>query len=229
MNNNRLCKRLVPLVLSVLAWSPAQAATYYYHNDHLGTPQVLTDKDQQVVWQAEYEPFGEATETLSIVEQNLRFPGQYFDRETGLHYNYFRDYDPSTGRYIQSDPRGILLNFSDPQRQITTQVGLPIPEYKYVNGLNHLYGYASQNPLMYTDPTGEALNPLYIAVGVALYTGYRYYTKIQLQIECEEDCAEKTKEQCNSGDTSGLTACKVKCVQDIWSTTFKKAPWVKRM
>ena len=62
----------------------AQAATYYFHNDHLGTPQVLTDDEQNVVWEAEYDPFGKATETVTIVEQNLRFPGQYLDRETGF-------------------------------------------------------------------------------------------------------------------------------------------------
>ena len=37
---------------------------------------------------------------------NLRFPGQYYDAESGLHYNYFRDYDPETGRYVESDPMG---------------------------------------------------------------------------------------------------------------------------
>lgn len=43
---------------------------------------------------------------VSTIENNLRLPGQYYDRETGLHYNYFRDYDPTTGRYIEADPIG---------------------------------------------------------------------------------------------------------------------------
>ena len=107
----------------------AQAATYYFHNDHLGTPQVLTDDEQNVVWEAEYDPFGKATETVTIVEQNLRFPGQYLDRETGLHYNYFRTYDPQIGRYIQSDPIGLT-------------------------GGANTYAYVFNNPLNATDPSG---------------------------------------------------------------------------
>ncbi|MGH8567896.1 MAG: RHS repeat domain-containing protein, partial [Gammaproteobacteria bacterium] len=72
-------------------------AIAYLHTDHLGTPESLTDQDQAIVWQAHHDPFGRATVTTQAVEHNLRFPGQYFDAETGLHYNYFRDYDPSIG------------------------------------------------------------------------------------------------------------------------------------
>ena len=138
---------------------------YFVHNDHLGTPIAVTDQSQSVVWEAEKEPFGNTT-TSGSLQVRSRFPGQIFDEETGLHYNYYRDYDPSLGRYIQSDPRGILLDFSDPQRQLVAQMGLPDPDYGYVNGLNHLYGYAGQNPLMYTDPTGENpwIGPVVIAI-----------------------------------------------------------------
>jgi len=82
-------------------------STYYYHNDHLGTPQKLTDTTGTVVWAADYKPFGEATVTISTITNNLRFPGQYFDSETGLNYNYFRDYNAMIGRYIESDPAGL--------------------------------------------------------------------------------------------------------------------------
>jgi len=80
-------------------------AVYYYHNDHLGTPQRLSDAGGNVVWSAGYQAFGLAVvDPASTVENNLRFPGQYFDADTGLHYNWHRMYDPQTGRYTQVDP-----------------------------------------------------------------------------------------------------------------------------
>ncbi len=78
------------LVLDAEAADAIEAA-YYFHNDHLGTPQAITNQVGQLVWQADYQPFGEASIVVEGVESNFRFPGQYFDSETGLHYNYFRD------------------------------------------------------------------------------------------------------------------------------------------
>jgi len=77
------------------------------HNDHLATPQKMTDSSGTVVWAADYKPFGEATITVSTITNNLRFPGQYYDAETGLNYNYYRDYNPALGRYPQADPIGL--------------------------------------------------------------------------------------------------------------------------
>ena len=102
---------------------------FYVHTDHLGTPKVITDENQQVAWQADYAPFGEATVTTAAIENLLRFPGQYFDQETGLHYNYFRDYDPRAGRYIQADPLGL-------------------------RGGPNVYSYAHRSPLVETDRKG---------------------------------------------------------------------------
>jgi RHS repeat-associated protein len=106
---------------------------YYYHNDHLGTPQKLTDSTGTVVWSADYKPFGEATITVSTITNNLRFPGQYFDQETGLNYNYYRDYNPVIGRYIQADPIGLQ------------------------GGLN-LFGYGQNNPIIKMDFWGLEAN-----------------------------------------------------------------------
>ncbi len=106
-----------------------EQAVFYVHNDHLGTPQAITDENQVIVWQAEYDPFGKATVTTETITNNIRFPGQYFDSETGLHYNYYRYYDSSTGRYITSDPIGLE------------------------GGLN-TYAYAEGNPVNFIDPSG---------------------------------------------------------------------------
>ena len=80
---------------------------YYYHNDHLGTPRVLTDANANVVWSALYTAFGQAQIAVETVTNPHRLPGQYYDTETGLHYNYHRYYNPNTGRYITPDPIGL--------------------------------------------------------------------------------------------------------------------------
>ncbi|WP_236488820.1 RHS repeat domain-containing protein, partial [Pseudomonas syringae] len=102
---------------------------YYFHTDQIGTPLEMTDAEGQIVWQAKYRAWG-AVEKLVVneVEQNLRFQGQYFDAETGLHYNTFRYYDPEIGRFITQDPIGLLGGFN-------------------------LYGY-TLNPLSDIDPWG---------------------------------------------------------------------------
>ncbi|MFH1146935.1 MAG: RHS repeat-associated core domain-containing protein, partial [Pseudomonadota bacterium] len=112
-----------------------QGGQYYFcHNDHLGTPTQMTAPNGAVVWSARYKAFGEAeVDPGSTVTNNLRFAGQYYDQETGLHYNWHRDYDPKVGRYIETDPIG--------QR----------------GGLN-LYRYAKNNPLLFLDAKG--LSPL---------------------------------------------------------------------
>ncbi len=107
---------------------------YYFHTDQIGTPLEMTDIDGQIVWQATYKAWG-SLEALTVneVEQNLRFQGQYFDEETGLHYNTFRYYDPEVGRFITQDPISII------------------------GGVNS-YQYAP-NPLGWLDPLGWAGNP----------------------------------------------------------------------
>ncbi len=121
------------------------------HSDHLGTPRLMTNEDNKPVWQWPYSAFGankptgilQATPNPRVaitnqpvllkatapIELNLRFPGQYFDSETNLHYNYFRSYQPNQGRYTQSDPIGLE------------------------GGLNR-FGYVGGNPVSYVDPRG---------------------------------------------------------------------------
>ncbi|MCP3670671.1 MAG: hypothetical protein GY814_09595, partial [Gammaproteobacteria bacterium] len=104
-------------------------AITYLHTDHLATPRKATNEAGQAVWQWESEAFGNALPQSSGIAVNLRFPGQYYDEETGLYYNYFRYYDPEVGRYITSDPIGLG------------------------GGLN-TYIYANANPISFYDSLG---------------------------------------------------------------------------
>ncbi len=90
----------------------------------------MVDADQAVVWEGSQEPFGNVSVTTNTVGNNFRFPGQYFDTESGLHYNYHRYYDPSIGRYLRADPIGLVG--MDP----------------------NLYGYVQNNPANLIDPEG---------------------------------------------------------------------------
>lgn len=120
--------------------NPTPIAVYYVHADHLGSPRVVTrPSDNAIVWQWDnIDPFGanaanENPAGQGVFKYALRFPGQYYDAETGTHYNYHRDYDSAVGRYAQSDPIGIW------------------------GGLN-TYAYVANNPLLYFDPTGENIH-----------------------------------------------------------------------
>jgi len=125
--------------LPVAAGYPA--GLFYIAPDHLGAPHQITDATGAVAWQWNPDPFGNGG-PLGAFAYELRFPGQYFDQATKLHYNYFRDYDPRLGRYIESDPIGLDGG---------------INTYAYVNG----------NPLSKTDPDGTGSGPADCAKALA--------------------------------------------------------------
>jgi RHS repeat-associated protein len=121
---------------------------YAVHTDHLNTPRRLTQSDKKVAWQWAFSAFGDevpttarnrfvdttnspslGTTTVADVTFNLRYPGQYVDKESGLHNNYFRSYSADTGRYTQADPIDLK------------------------GGWNR-FGYVEANPLGFTDPLG---------------------------------------------------------------------------
>ena len=131
--------------------SGGSPATYYVHTDQVFRPQKLTDASGAVVWDRVETPFGVEVSTTGGLTQPVRFPGQVEDLETALFQNWNRDYDPLLGRYIQSDPIGLL------------------------GGIN-TYAYVEGNPLTRYDPTGEVFvfaipfSPQ-IAAGVGLAVG----------------------------------------------------------
>jgi RHS repeat-associated protein len=108
----------------------ASVAIYYVHTDHLGTPRKITNPSgNTVVWRWDPDTFGSVGPSIATISYNLRFPGQYYLLESGLHYNYLRDYDPQTGRYIESDPVGL-------------------------HGGNNTFAYANGSPIYWSDRFG---------------------------------------------------------------------------
>jgi RHS repeat-associated protein len=90
-----------------------QVQAYYIHPDHLNTPRLIANSTGTTVWRWDQgEPFGNDVPNnnpsgLGAFDFPLRLPGQYYDKDTALHYNTMRDYDPSIGRYVESDPIGL--------------------------------------------------------------------------------------------------------------------------
>ncbi|MFK2853934.1 RHS repeat-associated core domain-containing protein [Dyella humi] len=121
----------------------------YVTSDQLGTPRAIADSTGNTLWQFAYQgnPWGEVQPTSNGYAYNLRFPGQYFDLETGLHNNVNRDYNPATGTYEQVDPIG------------------------YRGGQWSLYAYVDGNPLRYIDPLALAETTVDAAIEKAISTG----------------------------------------------------------
>lgn len=193
---------------------------YYVHTDHLNSPMRITrPSDNALMWEWNASPFGsnqpnENPGGFGFFNYNLRFPGQYYDSETGFHYNYYRDYDPKSGRYIQADPRGILLDFSDPLRQVA-KIGVPIPFNKQLGYLNHNYNYSDSNPITGFDPTGENTlvgmgwgfsvgGPPGAVVGGFIGTGIVVGTYLMC---ASEDGPEPSKKNCEALKQSILNTC----------------------
>jgi len=118
------------------AWFGKGESIVYLQTNHLGAVEMATDSKGKPIWKANYSPFGKIvpamTQARSSFELNLRLPGQYADKETGLYYNDHRYYDPARGRYLTPDPLGL-------------------------GGGANVYAYVAANPLRHIDPKGLVL------------------------------------------------------------------------
>jgi RHS repeat-associated protein len=177
---------------------------YAIQSDHLNTPRRLVQSDGQVAWQWAYSAFGDEKPTIAktrfantslnqsfgsttvpAVTFNLRYPGQYFDQESNLHYNYHRSYSATTGRYTQSDPIGL-------------------------DGGWNRFGYAEQNPMSYSDPLGltsiaACANPVNIAactaagmeLGGGALTLSRILSLVQAAARAAANANDSDTDRCN--------------------------------
>jgi RHS repeat-associated protein len=172
----------------ILALRPASAEPklYFVHVDHLNTPRLVANAAGQTVWLwHQAEPFGnnvpdENPGGLGAFDLPLRFAGQRYDAETGLHYNYYRDYDPSIGRYGESDPIGLRAGPNT---------------YAYVNnrpmdgadryGLQDSFSQSLANRLGYPLPPSSSPE----SPGEAKMPPWKYPP--QPVIDCRNDCLKK--------------------------------------
>ncbi|RLE48738.1 MAG: hypothetical protein DRJ18_01365 [Candidatus Methanomethylicota archaeon] len=154
---------------------------------------------------------------MSTVGNNFRFPGQYYDQETGLHYNYFRDYHPGIGRYIEPDPLSLpqiqivrhsslnnLVQFSSDPSNIDEIHRLFISHMLYQYGLRNpqvlnLYPYVNGNSIKFVDPEGQFLFAplLYFAAAkaVAVGTAYLGVKLAQQAANAVDACEQEVKDQ----------------------------------
>ena len=183
---------------------------YYVHTDHLGTPRKITrPSDNGLMWRWDPDTFGSVSPNtnpagLGTFNYNLRFPGQYVFNESSLYYNYYRDYDPQTGRYIESDPIGLKGDINP-------------------------YGYARSNAVALRDPFGLSAKDLGEFVDKAIVM-YKKVCK-QGDEDCQHYGTRIYKMCVTSG--YGLTgvACKLvqdhfvdSCIEDPTSVTCRDNP-----
>jgi RHS repeat-associated protein len=145
---------------------------FHVHTDHLNAPRKVTRAaDGVLVWRWDPAPFAdtqpnENPKNAGVFRYNLRLPGQYYDGESGLHYNYFRDYDPALGRYVESDPIGLA-------------------------GGSNTYAYVAGNPISAIDWLGLAWRFLGWQVERARGWARLWTDWVNVMALCEDDCTRK--------------------------------------
>lgn len=187
---------------------------YFYQNDHLGTPQKLTGTNGAIVWDAKYDSFGKINIQLSEIDNPLRFPGQYHDMETGLYYNYHRYYDSSAGRYLSSDPIGVLMDYSSPIYRVASTYMEYHSVFNARKPINHVYSYARGNPANYWDEFG-LLQYRYVWCTPEGCDEPSFMCKKLTDYACDKGnkyCCHVERDECmfgSAGDTKKMAQCQI--------------------
>ena len=190
---------------------------YFYQNDALGTPKMITSTAGAVVWSATYDAFGQSLAGISIVTNNLRLPGQYYDAETGLHYNFHRDYDPAVGRFISEDP----LGFGG--RDVNLYAYVASNPVNWVDPLGlirfHIFAPTENNDFNFVDPTIEQIRMYEHGLDLLKDTlqkskcGRKYYEKLGVNIDELLIRGQGPNVYVNTSDNYGRTYPKSKIIE----------------
>lgn len=166
----------------------ADGRAWHYVTDHLGTPQELYDEQREIAWAADLSAYGRTVNRLAdAVDNPIRFPGQYFDAESRLHYNRFRYYDPQTGRYVNQDPIGLM-------------------------GGSNVYQYAVSKPTQAYDPSG-----LFVPLAVLVGLGVKAVLGAGVEIGMQSGKQVLHQMKGNWDEGRSLTDIDWKCVEINWS------------
>lgn len=215
----------------------------------MNTPRQITDANGNAVWSwGQDEPFGDTIAnqdpngTGNQFFFNLRFPGQYYDVETGLHQNQFRDYDPATGRYIESDPIDSVLNGNAPTKSLSSVLAAAAEASKaelagnmakFVNSYSYTGGnplsrfdrlgldYGTQSCSYYSQRCKEDGGAYYCTIGPLVCgntpdSGWTRCVRQCLQATDDKYCRKpKPKNSCSPSDSSSGDGADLPCVVNI--------------
>lgn len=165
----------IPIAVFTAQPNTETSKIFYVFADHLNSPRVLIRADNgKIVWRWDHaDPFGfyspdEDPSKLGKFVYNMRFPGQFYDKQTNLNYNYYRDYDAQTGRYIQSDPAGLSSGVNTYAYVLGNPVSAVDPFGLWTLGFEAYYGLGGGLSIAYKNGTLEVLGRIGLGIGAGV-------------------------------------------------------------